>query len=82
MARPRRFTNRRPGTAPGSTERLNSSGRLKASLSTLAVETGLSKSAVQTALRHLRRRGFIETTHAGTTSIPAHRVKAPWRERL
>ena len=53
--------------------------RLQASLSTLAVETGLSKSSVQAALRHLRKRGYLATTSASATSVPAHTVLAPWR---
>ena len=53
--------------------------RLQVSLSTLAVETGLSKSAVQAALRHLRQRGFLATKRASATAVPAHTVLAPWR---
>ncbi len=49
------------------------------SLSTLAVETGLSKSAVQASLRLLRRRGLVDSRRDGPTAIPAHRVMAPWR---
>ena len=52
-----------------------------ASLSTLAVETGLSKSSVQTALRHLRRRGYITSRRASPTAVPVHAVHAPWRGR-
>jgi hypothetical protein len=56
------------------------SGRpFQASLSTLAVETGLSKSSVQAALRLLRKRGFLSSKRAGPTAIPAHTVLAPWR---
>jgi len=49
------------------------------SLSTLAVETGLSKSSVQAALRRLRKRGFLATKRASPTAVPAHAVLAPWR---
>jgi hypothetical protein len=49
-----------------------------ASLSTLAVETGLSKSSVQAALRHLRRRSYITSRRASPTSVPVHAVHAPW----
>ncbi|MBV9539713.1 MAG: helix-turn-helix domain-containing protein [Alphaproteobacteria bacterium] len=52
---------------------------LAASLSTLAVDTGLSKSSVQAALRQLRKRGFLNSKRAGPTAIPAHIVLAPWR---
>ena len=50
-----------------------------ASLRTLAEATGLSKSAVQTALDLLRRRELIETTSAHATAIPANRVLRHWR---
>jgi len=50
-----------------------------ASLRLLADETGLSKSAVQTALELLRRRELI-STHAGhATAMPEHRVRRHWR---
>jgi DNA-binding MarR family transcriptional regulator len=54
-------------------------GRVQASLSTLAVETGLSKSSVQAALRRLRKRGYIATKRSAPTSVPVHTVLAPWR---
>jgi hypothetical protein len=54
---------------------------VQASLSTLAVETGLSKSSVQAALRHLRRRTYISSRRASPTAIPIHTVNAPWRGR-
>ncbi len=53
--------------------------RWQVSLSTLAVETGLSKSSVQAALRHLRQRGFLATKRASATAVPSHTVLAPWR---
>lgn len=43
---------------------------LAASLRFLAESTGLSKSAVQTALESLRRRELIETTSEHATSVP------------
>ncbi len=54
-------------------------GRVQTSLSTLAVETGLSKSCVQAALRRLRKRGFLATRRASPTAVPFHTVLAPWR---
>jgi DNA-binding transcriptional regulator PaaX len=54
-------------------------GRVQTSLSTLAVETGLSKSCVQVALRRLRKRGFLATRRASPTAVPFHTVLAPWR---
>jgi DNA-binding MarR family transcriptional regulator len=49
------------------------------SLQTLAVETGLSKSSVQSALRQLTKRGFIASRRASQTAIPVYHVMAPWR---
>jgi hypothetical protein len=49
------------------------------SLRALAEATGLSKSAVQTALELLRRRRLIETTSDHPTATPKHRVLRPWR---
>lgn len=54
---------------------------VQTSLSTLAVETGLSKSSVQAALRHLRRRTYVSSRRASPTAIPVHTVHAPWRGR-
>jgi DNA-binding MarR family transcriptional regulator len=50
-----------------------------ASLRMLADATGLSKSAVQTALEKLRRRELIETKSSHATAIPKHRVLRHWR---
>lgn len=51
-----------------------------ASLRMLAEETGLSKSAVQTALALLRRRELIETRSEHATATPEHRVLRHWRK--
>jgi len=50
-----------------------------ASLRTIADETGLSKSAVQTALQTLRRRQLVDTQAEHATATPHHRVLRPWR---
>lgn len=51
-----------------------------ASLSTLAAETGLSKSSVQNAVRHLgARRQLIAVTREGPTTPPIYEVLTPWR---
>ncbi|WP_304163957.1 helix-turn-helix domain-containing protein [Phenylobacterium aquaticum] len=51
-----------------------------ASLSTLAAETGLSKSSVQNAVRHLSaRRQLIAVTREGPTTPPIYEVLTPWR---
>jgi hypothetical protein len=52
-----------------------------ASLSTLAVETGLSKSSVQAALRLLHKRNYITSRRGSPTAVPIHTVHAPWRSR-
>ena len=51
------------------------------SLRMLAESTGLSKSAVQTALELLRRRELIETSSDHSTAVPEHRVLRHWRVR-
>jgi len=54
--------------------------RHAASLQTIAIETGLSKSSVQNAVRELRdRRRLIEVERPGPTAPPAYRVLTPWR---
>jgi hypothetical protein len=53
---------------------------VSASLRTLADATGLSKSAVQTALENLRRRELIATTTDHSTAVPCHRVLRHWRK--
>ena len=54
---------------------------VQASLSTLATETGLSKSSVQTALRRLRKRSLLVSRRASVSATPTHMVHAPWRGR-
>jgi len=53
---------------------------ISASLRTLADATGLSKSAVQSALENLRRRELIITTSDHATAVPRHRVLRHWRK--
>ena len=48
------------------------------SLQTIAAKTGLSKSSVQTAIRHLRRRQLIDPTVEATVTAPVRRVLRPW----
>jgi hypothetical protein len=48
------------------------------SLQTIAAKTGLSKSTVQTALRHLRRRKLVDPTITATVTAPVRRVMRPW----
>jgi DNA-binding transcriptional ArsR family regulator len=51
---------------------------VEASLQTIATRTGLSKSTVQAALRHLARRGLIDAGVRATTTQPLRRVLRPW----
>lgn len=44
----------------------------------LADETGLSKSAVQQALRILHRRGLVKSRRAHQTDTPSHGVVRTW----
>ena len=48
------------------------------SLQTIATKTGLSKSSVQIAIRHLRRRKLIDPTLEATSVAPVRRVLRPW----
>jgi DNA-binding transcriptional ArsR family regulator len=56
--------------------------RVPASLQTIAVKTGLSKSAVQVALRHLKRRGLVDADEQGTQANPVRHILRPWRRRV
>jgi hypothetical protein len=51
---------------------------ISVSLQTIATNTGLSKSTVQTALRHLRRRKLLDPTIAATVVAPVRRIMRPW----
>jgi hypothetical protein len=54
---------------------------VRASLRILADETGLSKSAVQSAIMTLQYRQLVKTLRAHRTAVPAHRVLRHWRSR-
>lgn len=54
---------------------------VKAGLRTIAEETGLSKSAVQTAMATLQFRQLVKTSRAHRTAVPAHRVLRHWRQK-
>jgi hypothetical protein len=51
-----------------------------ASLRMIADATGLSKTAVQSALETLRRRERIVTISNHATAVPRHRVLRHWRK--
>jgi DNA-binding MarR family transcriptional regulator len=53
----------------------------QASLRTIAEGTGLSKRAVQAALRTLGRRRLLRTRRTGPTAVPEYLVQRPWTER-
>jgi Helix-turn-helix domain len=52
------------------------------SLQTIATKTGLSKSTVQAAIRHLKRRRLLDPAMVATVKNPARRVLRPWVNRL
>ena len=61
---------------------LQSSGRrggVSVSHQQLADATGLSKSAVQGAIRTLARRRLIRVTRASSTAVPQYTPLRPWR---
>ena len=49
------------------------------SLQDIAHATGLSKSAVQAAVKRLKLRRLISANRAGPTLAPTYRVHSPWR---
>lgn len=51
------------------------------SLQELSVRTGLSKSSVQAAIRHLKQRGLLDRDVEATTTRPLRRVARPWLRR-
>src|SRR4051812_26931849 len=53
--------------------------RVQVSHQTMAHATGLSKSAVQGAMRTLMRRRLIRAARESATAVPAYTVLRPWR---
>jgi len=51
---------------------------LSVSLQTIATQTGLSKSTVQAAIRHLRRRKLLDPAVTAMVTDPVRRVLRPW----
>jgi hypothetical protein len=51
------------------------------SLQSLAAQTGLSKSAVQAAIRLLRRRSLIRVTKQSPTAVPEYELMRHWLPR-
>ena len=56
-------------------------GRVVVSHRVVAEETGLSKSAVQAAVRLLRRRLLLRSHQATQTATPEYEVLRPWLRR-
>ena len=52
---------------------------ITASYGDLANATGLSKSAVQTAVRNLKRRRLVRVERETPTAVPVYEVLMPWR---
>lgn len=48
------------------------------SLQTIATRTGLSKSSVQSSIRHLRQRRLLDPEVRATVTAPLRRVVRPW----
>ena len=55
--------------------------RVPVSLQVIATHTGLAKSTVQTALRHLRRRRLLDPDVAATSALPVRAILRPWAGR-
>jgi hypothetical protein len=53
-------------------------GTISLSLQSLAVATGLSKTATQRSIAHLVRRGLLAVQFAETTQVPVYRLLQPW----
>ncbi len=53
--------------------------RVRISHQEMADATGLSKSAVQAAVRALLRRRLIASTRESVTAVPQYTVLRPWR---
>jgi DNA-binding transcriptional ArsR family regulator len=54
---------------------------VRASHQEMALATGLSKSAVQGAIRTLARRRLIRAERDSITAVPVYSVLKPWRAR-
>jgi hypothetical protein len=54
---------------------------IEVSLQSLSAQTGLSKSAVQAAIRLLRNRSLIKVTKATPTAVPQYELIRHWLRR-
>jgi Helix-turn-helix domain len=57
----------------------NRGRRVAVSYQTIASDTGLSKSAVQAAIRTLSRRRLVSVERQSITAVPAYTIATPWR---
>ncbi len=57
-------------------------GRAQVSFTTMAADTGLSKTSVQRAVALLKRRRLLAATKENATSVPEYRVARPWVGRM
>lgn len=57
------------------------SERVTVSLQSIATRTGLSKSTVQSAIRHLKRRRLLDPELESSVVSPVRRVLKPWPHR-
>lgn len=64
------------------THLFRSEGRtVELSLQTLSAQTGLSKSAVQAAIRLLRNRSLVKVTKTSPTVVPQYELVRHWLRR-
>jgi hypothetical protein len=56
-------------------------GQVTVSLQSIATRTGLSKSSVQNAIRHLKRRRLLDPDLEASVVSPVRRVLKPWQRR-
>jgi hypothetical protein len=69
---------RRGPTPSASTKTYFLGSVLAVSLQSIATKTGLSKSTVQAAIRHLRRRRLLDPAVSATVTDPARHILWPW----
>ena len=55
--------------------------RVSISLQAIATHTGLAKSTVQAALRHLRRRRLLNPEVTASSALPVRAIVRPWMSR-
>jgi hypothetical protein len=61
--------------------RIRRARTVRTSYADIAVGTGLSRSAVQAAVAHLRRRQLLAVRRLSPTAVPEYAVLRPWHGR-